>query len=234
MGMKNSVVIFFAFAALCFVSCSSGDEPIVENAAYASFLQDTVTVSWAGGKTFASVKSFGTEWEIVIDDGIGMINEILPKVGGSEEDIEKFQQITITCNENNTANVRTQKIFLVNKKSGDRTTLVVKQAGPYTPVTVTVSNTEKYQHVMGFGGMYNPIIWLRNNLITDAEITKMYDPNQLGYNLLRLMVYPNKDDWADVAGAGKHNNMVPLFLLHCDCTDAFAEKLLLMDGNISI
>ena len=43
--------------------------------------------------------------------------------------------------------------------------------------------------------MYNPNMALFDNLITNNEIIKMYSPDQLGYNILRLMIYPNENDW---------------------------------------
>jgi len=52
--------------------------------------------------------------------------------------------------------------------------------------------------------MYNPKIWLSpDNLITGEELLKMYSPEGLGYNILRLMIYPDEADWvADMEGAG--------------------------------
>ena len=86
----------------------------------------------------------------------------------------------------------------------------------------------KYQPVAGFGGMYNPKIWMAQaNLITNDEIAKMYDSEGLGYNILRLMVYPNEVDWsADVEGAKLAQQRGALIIASpWDCTDALAEKI---------
>lgn len=225
--MKNLYFIIIAVITIWFSGCSPDEEPKVETKPHAFFLQDTVMVSWSGGKTIASVNSTGTEWEIVLDDDQGIVKDISPKNGGSVENTEKFQQINIVCNENNTEKIRTQEIFLINKTNGERVKLVIKQTTFYTPLTITINKEIKYQFVTGFGGMYNPIIWLRNNLITDAEITKLYAPDQLGYNILRLMVYPNEADWAaDVEGAKQAQQYgAIIFAAPWDCTDAFAEKI---------
>jgi len=104
--------------------------------------------------------------------------------------------------------------------------LVIVQNSGYS--AVTLSPNVKYQPVVGFGGMYNPKIWISgNNLITDAEIAKMYDPNQLGYNMLRLMIYPNESDWAaDVQGAKSAQQRGAILLAApWDCTDALSETI---------
>lgn len=226
--MKNFYFIVIIVIGIWLSSCSTDEEPKIENKTQAFFLQDTVLVSWAGGKTIATVNSSGTEWEIVLDDDQGIVKDITPKNGGSVESTEKFQQINITCNENKTEKNKTQEIFLVNKTNGERAKLVVKQTTFYTPLTVTIDSKVKYQYVYGFGGMYNPIIWLRNNLITETEISKMYAPDQLGYNILRLMVYPNEADWAaDVEGAKQAQGYgAIIFAAPWDCTDSFAEKII--------
>lgn len=226
--MKNLYFIIIVFIIAWFAGCSTDEEPRIETKPHVSFLQDTIMVSWMGGKTVIPMTSVATEWEIVVEDDQGIIKEISPLDGGSVENIEKFQQINIICNENNTRKIRTQEIFLVNKTNGERSKLVIKQTTYYTPLEITINKEVKYQFVTGFGGMYNPIIWLRNNLITDSEITKMYAPDQLGYNILRLMVYPNESDWAaDVEGAKKAQQYgAIIFAAPWDCTDAFAEKII--------
>lgn len=201
--MKNFYLIFIAALTIGFAACSPDNEPNVEVKTQSYFLQDTILVSWTGGKAIATLGSVGTEWEIVLDEDNGIINDVSPKTGGSNENNQLFQQVTIIYNENNTENDRIQEIFLVSKITGERTKLVIKQTTFYAPVIVNLNTDIKYQFVKGFGGMYNPKIWMGvDNLITETEMSKMYAPDQLGYNILRLMVYPNEADWtADVEGA---------------------------------
>lgn len=225
--MKNIYLISIVILVVWFVGCSPDEEPKVESKSYASFLQDTVLVAWSGGKAIATVKSIGTKWEIVIDQDQGIVKDITPKSGGSEDVVEKFQQISFSCNENSAEKNRTQEIYLVNKSNGERSKLVIKQTTFYTPLKISVDAKVKYQFVEGFGGMYNPIIWLRGNLIASDELLKMYASDQLGYTILRLMVYPNEADWAaDVEGAKlAQQNGAIVFASPWDCTDAFAEKI---------
>jgi len=60
-----------------------------------------------------------------------------------------------------------------------------------SPVTITV-DTERHQFVRGFGGMSNA--W-SSPVITEDDITTMYGENGLGYNILRIMIYPDRERW---------------------------------------
>jgi len=78
--------------------------------------------------------------------------------------------------------------------------------------------------------MYNPKIWLSpDNLITGDELLKMYSPEGLGYNILRLMIYPDEADWvADLEGARLAQQQGAIVIAApWDCTDAFAENITL-------
>ena len=91
---------------------------------------------------------------------------------------------------------------------------------------LTVTPSIRYQPVIGFGGMYNPKIWLGSNLLTDADINKLYGASGLGYSILRLMIYPRESDWAaDVAGARiAQQNGALIFASPWDCTEALDDK----------
>ena len=54
--------------------------------------------------------------------------------------------------------------------------------------TITLDSNTVYQYVRGFGGM--DITWDNYSAISLAEYDKMYDPNQLGFNILRIMFNP--------------------------------------------
>ena len=91
---------------------------------------------------------------------------------------------------------------------------------------LTVTPSIRYQPVVGFGGMYNPKIWLGSNLLTDADMNKLYGASGLGYSILRLMIYPRESDWAaDVAGARiAQQNGALIFASPWDCTEALDDK----------
>ncbi len=76
---------------------------------------------------------------------------------------------------------------------------------PATHVGITLNPSVTYQKVNGFGGMIDPPSWVGTaNQITLAETERMYSPTGLGYNIIRMMVYPDQTNWGtDIAVAKK-------------------------------
>ncbi len=74
-----------------------------------------------------------------------------------------------------------------------------------TPVSMTLNPAVTYQKVTGFGGMIDPPSWVGTaNQITLAETEKMYSSTGLGYNIIRMMVYPDQSNWGtDISVAKK-------------------------------
>jgi O-glycosyl hydrolase len=61
---------------------------------------------------------------------------------------------------------------------------------PPPNATVTVNTNTKYQYVRGFGGIDSP--WPGGNkALTLDNIETMYNPDKLGYNIMRIMVMPD-------------------------------------------
>lgn len=210
-------------------ACSDDDKKTNDDQSYAVFLQEQLTVPAPAGETTAMLEWSYTHWEIVMDTDIGMISEISQTQGGDLDMSKQYVKITFRYKENTTSDSRTQEVFLINKTTGKRSQLVIEQNSRYATLPVTLNTTVKYQHVVGFGGMYNPKIWLSaDNLITDAEITKMYAPDQLGYSILRLMIYPKESDWAADVQAAKLAQQygAVIFASPWDCTDALAERIM--------
>jgi len=230
--MKQSIYIKISFIALfllagLFGACSE-DNTENKQESYAVFLQKTLTVSPTEGESTIVIEWSGTSWEILMDKDNGIIAHISQTTGGNTEGQQEYTRIKLQYSENKTEKTRTQELFLVNRKTGERSRLTVTQDSKYTPLSIAMDKSVRYQYVYGFGGMYNPKIWLSaNNLITDDELLKMYSSEGLGYNILRLMIYPNEADWAaDVVGAKlaqQHGAII--FAAPWDCTDAFAEKI---------
>ena len=71
---------------------------------------------------------------------------------------------------------------------------------PGAPVTITVDTTERHQFVRGFGGMSNA--W-SSPRITEDDITTMYGENGLGYNIFRIMIYYDKQQWGGIVPAAR-------------------------------
>ena len=66
---------------------------------------------------------------------------------------------------------------------------------PVSPVTITVDTSVRHQFVRGFGGMSNA--WT-SPVITESDITTMYGENGLGFNIFRVMIYPDRGQWAGI------------------------------------
>jgi glucuronoarabinoxylan endo-1,4-beta-xylanase len=228
--MKNIFLklSFIIIGSAFFISGCSDDQQEESDRSYASFLQDSLVVSSSAGAAIAIVESKAAQWEIVIEDDKGVIANISCMQGGSLQNKQQFTQIKFYYSENISPEPRFQEILLLNKTSGERCKLIIKQNSKYSSALLNLYPSVKYQPVAGFGGMYNPKIWMgQANLITNDEIAKMYDSEGLGYNILRLMVYPNEADWsADVEGAKLAQQHGALIIASpWDCTDALAEKI---------
>ena len=90
-------------------------------------------------------------------------------------------------------------VVVTNTLTPTNTTSITSDAAAYTIIaeptatnTVTVGLT-KNQYVRGFGGMDTP--W--NNVVglSIDEYEKMYDPEKLGYNMMRMMITAHNADY---------------------------------------
>jgi O-glycosyl hydrolase len=68
------------------------------------------------------------------------------------------------------------------------------------PVTVTVNTSTVYQRVAGFGGMANA--W-NSPVLTGEDIDLLYGPQGLGYNVFRIMIYPDPARWETIVSAAQ-------------------------------
>ena len=138
-----------------------------------------------------------------MEDDSEMIAHISPTNGGNRAIQYGESRIIVQFRENRTEKRRTQVLYLINMESGERSQLTLLQDSRLVPLSIQPDKSVRYQYVYGFGGMYNPKIWLSpDNLITGDELLKMYSPEGLGYTILRLMIYPDEADWvADLEGA---------------------------------
>jgi O-glycosyl hydrolase len=63
---------------------------------------------------------------------------------------------------------------------------------PQNGAVITVNTAVKYQYVRGFGGMDLP--WGNVKALSIQDYETMYDPDKLGYNIMRIMVLPDNTD----------------------------------------
>lgn len=226
--LKQLFSMALPLVAAMLVSCSGDDDkqtvkPIRADV-FADFESDNKAIKADAQDVTITIKWSNTEWKIEKGEG-DIISEITPDHGGDMYDNKTLQtQVTLKCTANTGESKRTQKLVLKSDKLDK--TLTLTQDPSFESVDVEISMAEKFQHVEGFGGMYNPFIWCGGNLVSAAEMEKFYNPSELGYTMLRLMIYPNSADWSkDVEGAKiaqKHGAII--FACPWDCTDALADK----------
>jgi glucuronoarabinoxylan endo-1,4-beta-xylanase len=237
--MKHlNLTICAAMLALLCGGCagdSSNDTPNGE-LPYARFIQKSIPVSGLSGVTTATVEWSQTEWEIARDAG-NIVTDISPAKGGNDKDANQSVRVKITYSANASLESRSQKISITNKTTGETSDLLIEQStelsARYKEMPLSLDVSVQYQHVAGFGGMYDPKIWCGGYLITADELNKMYGPGGLGYSILRLMIYPNESDWAadvDAAKTAQQNGAI-IFASPWDCTDALADRVTQSNGT---
>lgn len=165
--------------------------------ASALFSEEQKTVNYLSGMIKINVISSETEWSLELGEG-DLINSVSPEQGGDATKSGVSTEVEISYNENTSENeIRSQKIFLINKVDNTSTEFVLYQEARYAKVASASFDTSiKYQYVEGFGGMYPPKNWV-SDPIEEQDIRKMFGDgeDQLGYNILRLMIYDTQSNW---------------------------------------
>lgn len=162
-----------------------------------SFLETQKTVNYLGGTVKVTVVSSEAEWELVLAEG-DLINGISPSQGGDATKTDMATEVEISYNANTSEDEpNSQKIYLVNKADDSRSEFTLLQEAKYAKVASAIfSPSAEHQYVEGFGGMYPPKGWV-SDPIEEQDIRKMFGSSegQLGYNILRLMIYDKHEDW---------------------------------------
>lgn len=182
------IIILFSIG----ISCKKNNDTLKD--ASSQFTVDEITLPAKAGNAELTVKWAYSEWEITTD-AAGFLSAFSYVKGGSAAH-SSSTRITFNFSDNILSQDRSQQITLTNKTTGQQSTLTVKQT-TQEPLEITVNNIVEYQNITGFGGMNN--VWAAGKL-TIAEVEKMYSSNGLCYNMMRIMIWPNKNDWSrDVA-----------------------------------
>ncbi len=222
---RITTILCLILAGFFFGSCSDEGTGDVKNA-YAKFMKTDFSIDAMGGEVVVNVEWVGTTWEIVPGGG-AIVKSVTPQTGGGKDAKKQFTSVKISCNANSSMSARKQTVAIRTASGEMSGNLVLEQGAAFETVKLSVDPSVRYQPVVGFGGMYNPIIWCGGNLISDTELDRMYSKEGLGYSILRLMIYPNENDWnADVAAAKAaqaHGALV--FACPWDCTDALSEQI---------
>jgi len=109
---------------------------------------------------------------------------------GGDANKEGETDVVVTLFPNTSSSERSQELMLTNFSTKEIIRLKITQQTTSVSSKITLNPDVSYQKVTGFGGMLNPS-WTGNNL-RDADVQKLY--GDLGYNIIRMMLYPNKAD----------------------------------------
>ncbi len=229
--MKKHLYLSFLLVTGLLVGACSEKEPAGNS--YVGFIKKNIAVKPVASEIEIVVNWSGTTWDISLGDG-SIVKSVSPQSGGDNDAKTQFENIKIVCNANQSMDSRTQTIYINNHRDGSSDALVLEQEAAIQTVELKMDPSVKYQPVVGFGGMYNPVIWCGGNLISSQELEKMYSDNGLGYSILRLMIYPNESDWqADVAAAkAAQSHGAVIFACPWDCTDALADMVKLNGKDV--
>jgi glucuronoarabinoxylan endo-1,4-beta-xylanase len=196
---------FILICSIIFCNCSKNKGDLAQN--YARFIATEAQVSALDDTVAIRIDWSRVQWQIS-SEGTNFITGFSATSGGNESTSGSSTDITVNLANNLTSALRSQNIILTNITTGETTKIAIVQ-GTATHVSMTLDPTTTYQKVTGFGGMIDPPSWVgAANQITLAETEKMYSQTGLGYNIIRMMVYPDQSNWStDIAVAKKAQDL---------------------------
>ena len=193
--------LFILFALIVGCAKSEDETPQVD----LKVKEEEILLDAQGGSGALTIIWSNTEWELIIPSE-GFLSGFNFLKGGSFNHSSQTR-VQFNYTENNTNTERIQSIQLKNILSGESKQITIKQSTK-PPVVLQVKPSTSYQQITGFGGMLNPALWQGGNQLTVAEIDRLYGQNGLGYKMLRMMIYPNSNDWnRDLAIAQKAQSL---------------------------
>lgn len=208
-------------------SCSDDDTISAALTEPLSFVSDSIAVDYTAGSATAVVESDGSHYRIEHSDN-GVITAVRAVSGGGREGGRRFDKVRIEYAENASNEARQATLALIGADGKAKSSLILTQKHKYETVDVTTDISITHQHVTGFGGMYNPSIWVAPaDRISAGELERMYSPSGLGYNILRLMIYPDENRWADDVDGARRAQALGAIIFACpwDCGDERADKV---------
>ena len=208
-------------------SCSDDDTISAALTEPLSFVSDSIAVDYTAGSATAVVESDGSHYRIEHSDN-GVITAVRAVSGGSREGGRRFDKVRIEYAENASDEARQATLALIGADGKAKSSLTLTQKPKYETVDVTTDISITHQHVTGFGGMYNPSIWVAPaDRISAGELECMYSPSGLGHNILRLMIYPDENRWADDVDGARRAQALGAIIFACpwDCGDERADKV---------
>jgi len=189
--MNHLLIKYFIVLICCilFANCSKD-----EDLSYVRLISTQAQVSALADSVIVRIEWSRFQWKIS-PEGNGFITRLSATTGGSTGTSNSFTDITVYLDYNLTSASRNQNIVVTNIRTGDIIKITIEQ-NTAELVSLTLNPTVTYQKITGFGGMLDPVSWVgASNQITLYETEKMYSQTGLGYNIIRMMVYPDKADW---------------------------------------
>ncbi len=123
--MRKYLLLLVGLVMITLLGCTE-DDFIDDEIAFASFIQESVSVSSLGGEVRAIVNWSETEWEIIVEDDNDIIIDFYPKSGGgtgSRSTIVKF-----ICSQNTTGEDKVQEVFVKNLTNNKSSKLLIVQS----------------------------------------------------------------------------------------------------------
>ena len=189
---KYIILPTLLFATFLFVQCD-GDVSGVdeESVAGKAFFKpaEIAPLSWDVKQVELQIVWSKTAWKLAKLPG-DVIESVSVEMGG-DANKEGETDVVVSLFPNTSSSERSQELMLTNFSTKEIIRLKITQQTTSVSSKITLNPDVSYQKVTGFGGMLNPS-WTGNNL-RDADVQKLY--GDLGYNIIRMMLYPNKADW---------------------------------------
>ena len=194
LSIKKHIVIFSSllFLAILFVKCGkdnpgSGNEPEMGKVAFTQ--ANPTSLPWDTRQLEIQISWSNTSWKLAKLPG-DVIESVSVELGGDAAKSGETS-VVISLFPNTSSSERSQELMLTNFSTKETIRFKIIQQITSVSTKITLILEVSFQKVTGFGGMLNPS-WTGNNL-RDADVQKLY--GDLGYNIIRMMLYPNQSDW---------------------------------------
>lgn len=220
-------ILFACVATLMVTACSDDDnEQLLEQESSLLSTDSSVVNCDVEGTAVSFTLNWQSAWTVEAEAG-KVVAEVSPTAGGSASS-SGSTVINVQINPNTTGEVRTQSLLFRDANGGVKRVLLRQEIASKDAATVTITPDVTYQHVAGFGAMYNPYIWTSSDMPTLDDIDYCYSPapKGLGYTIMRLMVYPQQNQWSKDVEAAKIAQSYGATIFACPwhCSDKWRDK----------
>jgi O-glycosyl hydrolase len=171
------------------------DDPIQDLTVSALEVEDGGTLNYQWYSNGTNSNTGGTPIDgaggLMTAAGAGLMSaKLTPPVTNASASVNYYYAVLTNINENVT---RTQSVSI----SSNVAVLSIQSSADKNQYvdwfsTVTVDITDPRQYVRGYGGM--DVAWGNFPTYTMADYETMYNPDRLGYNMVRIMVMPQNTD----------------------------------------